>query len=362
MRPLVRLFALCCALLVLPAQAATLADLYLVREPVASQQASERDEALQRAFDTLVRRLTGDASVSESSAVAALRQDPQQLVRQYGYKGDSLVVEFDPATVQRGLRDAGVKLWGESRPALLGWWLFDSAEGTQLVGDGQEGASVLRNAAQHRGVVLRLPLADLDEQLAATPDALDAGDAGALHDLSERYDADGLMSVHARESEGRWQADWRLWLGEERGQGQASGDSREQVADAVMQAVTDHLAPRYVADPGQAAEVTLWVEGADLARYAELDRLLQPLGAQLVRLEGGNLVYHLRVAPEQLRSQLALARLQEVPASETPPVPVQVPAMPVPPLSEPSVDAAQPPAERPLVDPAGGRQVLHYRW
>lgn len=357
--------ALTFALLASPLQAATVQDLYLVRQPVTSQQPSDRDEALQAAFDTLLLRLTGDASVATSQAVASMRGDPRQFVRQYGYKGDVLVVEFDQGTVERGLRDAGVSTWSDSRPALLTWWLFDGTEGSQLIGDGQDGAAVLRDAAQHRGLALRLPLADLDEQLAATPDSLAGEGPAALAALSERYDSDAVMAVLARQVDGGWQATWQLALDGDVETGKASGESREALADAVMREVQTRLAPRYVVAPGQSSEIALWLEGADLARFAEVDRLLQPLGARLVRFDGDALVYHLQARPEQLRAQLALARLQEQP----------VPALPA---TEPPAggavaeqpEGAEPeaaPAEtsvhdRPLVEPAEGREVLRFQW
>ena len=62
MRVIYRLIVLCVALgAALPSQAEQLRGLYQVREPVSGQQAEERAAALQRAFDTLLLRLTGDA-------------------------------------------------------------------------------------------------------------------------------------------------------------------------------------------------------------------------------------------------------------------------------------------------------------
>lgn len=315
MRVTSRLLALCCAVVSAHGMAAPVSDLYQVREPVASQQPAEREEALRNAFDTLVLRLTGDAS-PDQEAVARLRNDPQQLVSRYAHEGDAVIVSFDPVTTERALRSAGLALWGAERPSILTWWLGESANGSQLVGDAQEGSSDLRAAAQHRGLPLRLPLADLSEQLAATPETVTAKDPQALRDVSERYDADGLLTVMAKQSGETWQANWRLWVGDKQTQGKASGDTRSALADEVMLAVSTFLAPHYRVKPGDRAEITLEVLGADVERFAELDRLLEPFGARLQRVESDRLVYRLNASPEQLRAQLALARLQEVAADE----------------------------------------------
>jgi hypothetical protein len=78
------------------------------------------------------------------------------------------------------LHQAGLSLWGANRPAILAWWLNDASDGSSLVGDGQSSAALLHQAAQHRGLPLRLPIADLSEQLLATPENLGATEPKAL--------------------------------------------------------------------------------------------------------------------------------------------------------------------------------------
>ncbi len=318
MRLSARLFALCLPLFSLPALAVPVSGLYQVREAVTSQQPEERSAALNRALETLVLRLTGDAKALQSPALEGVRQDPQQLVSQYVYEGDTLVVDFDPLTTENKLRQAGLPLWGANRPAILTWWLNSSAEGASLVGDGQEAAAPLQQAAQHRGLPLRLPLADLQEQLAATPESLGATQPDALREPSERYAADALLAVQAREDGGQWQAEWRLWLGDAREQGKAQGADQQALADAVLLAVSERLAPRFLVKPGAASALTLEVQGANLGRFAELERLLEPFAARLLRASGDLLVWQVNASAEQLRAQLALAGLQEVPADAAP--------------------------------------------
>jgi hypothetical protein len=60
--------------------------------------------------------------------------------------------------------------------------------------------------------------------------------------------------------------------------------------------------------------LTVEVQGVDLARYAELQRILEPFAAQLRKVQGDTLTFAVNANAEQLRAQLSLARLQEVPA------------------------------------------------
>ena len=116
-----------------------------------------------------------------------------------------------------------------------------------------------------------------------------------------------------------WQAKWRLWLGDKREQGTAQGADTAALADAVLLAVSERLAPRFAVKAGAAtSEQLLEVQGMTLEHYAALGHLLEPFGAQPVRVDGSRIVYRVNGSAEQLRSQLGLAKLQEVAPGEVP--------------------------------------------
>jgi hypothetical protein len=333
------LFVGCLSLVSLASHAETVKGLYQVSEPVTSQAPEERDQATQRALDTLVLRLTGDPKASQNPGLAALRKDPQQIISQFGFDAgppETLKIDFDPVTTEQALRRAGLALWGANRPSILGWWLSDSTEGSNLVGDGQATAAPLRRAAQHRGLALRLPLGDLSEQLVATAPNLEGSDPAPLRGASERYGADALLAVHAQEEGGQWQAKWHLWLGDQKEAGSVQGADINAVADAVMLAVSERMAPRFVVKPGASSEQLLEVQGMNLEHYAALGHLLEPFGARLQSVDGDRILYRVNASADQLRAQLSLAKLQELPA-ETP-----IPVAPVAPAADGSVPAATP--------------------
>ncbi|MFF7066407.1 DUF2066 domain-containing protein [Pseudomonas sp. NPDC008258] len=345
----------CLALVAATAQAENVSGLYQVREPVTGQGAEARTAATAKALDTLVLRLTGDPKAVQNPALAELRKDPQQIINQVGSEAgppESVVVEFDPGSTERALRKAGLALWGSNRPSILGWWLNDSAEGSSLVGDGQASAVPLRRAAQHRGLPLRLPLADLQEQLVANGKQIEDSDPAPLREASARYGADALLAVHAQEADGKWQGKWQLWLGDQREQGTAEGADPAALADAVMLAVSSRLAPRYVTRPGASSQMQVQVQGMNLQRYAELARVLEPYGPRLQTAEGTTLTYGVTGNREQLRAQLGLAKLQEVPAEQAPAVPA-TPAPAAPAAGE------QPAPAQPAPKPFDG---LRFRW
>lgn len=358
MRLITRVFVFAMSSLSLPAFSAQLNDLYQVRSAVVSQQPEERTAALNHALDVLIVRLTGDPAAPQSAALAELRKDPQQLVSQFGVEGSTLVVDFDPATTENSLRQAGLSLWGANRPQILVWWLDETDGSSTLVSDSQELALPVQAAAQNRGLPISLPLADLQEQLVATPENLTASRPDALLPVSQRYAADALLGVVAKSVDGHWQGQWRLWLGDSREQGTVEAADQAALADAVMLAVSLRLAPRFIIAPGTAQLLTLVVQNTDLQRLAELERLLKPFAASLQSAQGGTLTYQVNANPEQLRSQLALAQLREVSAvAVQPEVP---PEAPLSPLSTTVDQTSQLPVEPSPAVPSA--QTLIYSW
>lgn len=309
----------------------TVTNLYQVSEPVTSQAAEERSQATQRALETLVLRLTGDPKAYAGAGLAAVRKEPQQIISQFGYQAgppQALQVDFDPVSTDKALRQAGLATWGANRPSLLVWWLSETTGGTSLAGDAQPSAAPLRLAAKHRGLPVKLPIADLQEQLAATAKNLEGSDPAALQAVSGRYGADALLAVHATEDGDKWQAKWRLWLGSQHEQGTAQGADQAALADAILLAVTQRLAPRYVVKPGASGDLAVEVQGMTLERYAELTRVLDSLGGRLQYVAADVALYHVSASAEQVRAQLGLARLQEsAPVAAPEPTP---PATPVP--------------------------------
>jgi hypothetical protein len=82
--------------------------------------------------------------------------------------------------------------------------------------------------------------------------------------------------------------------------------------------------------------------------------LLEPFGGRLKSVDADRVVFDVSGSPDQLRSQLSLAKLQEVPAGEVASAPVdagQVPAPGVAPGTAPAPVPQQPAA-----------QTLHFRW
>ena len=339
------------------ARAEVVDNLYQVREPVTSQQPDERNAALKRAFQVLAVRLTGDPQAGQNPGLASALAAPEALITQYGYDAgppEVLVVNFDPAAAERALGQAGLSVWGANRPVVMVWWLNDADSGASLVGDGQPASAAVQRGAQRAGLPIRLPLADLSEQLAGTAANIDASDPTALRQASERYGANALLAVHAKSQGSGWQAQWRLWNGGAAEQGSSQAADQDALAAAVLQDVGARLSKKFVSRPGTTQPLTLVADNSNFERYAQLQKVLEPLSSRLVKVEGTQLTYDLTANPDQLQAQLGLAGLQ--PAS------APTPAASAPAAAGAPVDANAAPTAPAALPTASGRTTLYFRW
>lgn len=309
MRFFIGLVAVLMSLVMMSSHAEPVAGVYQVREELVSQESDVRDAGLQQAFVALVQRLTGQTEVSKNAALADYMADPQALISRYGYEGNTLVVNFDPSSVQAALQSASLPVWDSARPVLLAWWLVDDLNGMRLISDGQSNAQKIHTAAQYAGIPARFPLGDLSDQLLIGSDPLRSSDK--LRASAERYKADAVMLVQQALGTEVFEAQWHVWLGEEQHSGASSADSQEALARDVFAQVNAFLAERFAVKPGEGESLSVRVSGVDLERFVLLERLLEPFAAQLYEVNDNYAEWHVHSSVQQLRAQLVLADLHE---------------------------------------------------
>ncbi|QEY58434.1 DUF2066 domain-containing protein [Pseudomonas sp. C27(2019)] len=309
MRFIIAIAAVLISFVTITAQAAPVVGLYQVREVLESQESDVRDAGLQQAFVTLMQRLTGQADAAQAAQLAEYNADPQALISRYGYEGNTLIVNFDPQSVQAALDRTDLPQWGSNRPVVLTWWLVDDLNGQRLLSDGQPSAQSLASAAQYYGVPTRLPLGDLADQMLIGRDAL--SNSQDIRGSAERYSADAVMLVQQTIDGDALLAQWYLWIGDEEQQGQVSEASQAALEHHVFAQVNQSLAQRFAIMPGQGELLNVRVAGVDLERFVLLERLLEPFAAQLQEVSQDHAQWQVRSTVEQLKTQLALGHLQE---------------------------------------------------
>lgn len=290
------------------AQAVQIDNFYQVRERLESQDPAVRDAGLQQSMQTLIQRLTGSDKAAKG-ALAKFVQKPNSLYVRYGFDGNTLIVDYDASAVENAFNQANIATWGDNRPLIISWWVVDRLSGAGLLSDGRQGSAAIYQAAHYRGVPVRLPMGDLEEQVFSNAKALK--DKQALQQASAKYAAEGVLTVNAKERGMDWSGNWLFIYAGQEYKGSAKGVGIDGLAEEIFWQVNQILAPRFIVDASKAEQLELHFSGIDLARYVQLEQWLAPFSPQLLSINGDQQVWQIRASKEQIRSQLGLAQLRE---------------------------------------------------
>ncbi len=265
------------------------AGLYEGVVAVSSQDQAQREAALPVALAQVLVKVSGDTRAGAlANGVAAL-----SLMSQYRYRQgvemveglpqlrSNLVVQFDQRAVERLLASAGRTAWPMPRPAPLVLLSIDDGSGFRLLTRASASAvPALGAAAERRGIGLRYPDYDANEQTVLRATDLATEETYAVDKVAQRYGGPVLLGSLQRGGAG-WQARWRLREG-----GEMLGDWRAEEADsssalfAGVNGAADLLARRYVqlVLSGPAGTYPAFIEGIGSA--ADFARALSTLRAQ----------------------------------------------------------------------------------
>ena len=292
--PNCRVLVILLVLLALASGTTTRAEVPLYETEVAwSDQDTDRADAFRQALRQVLVKVTGLRRFAETVRIDSLVENAQGLVQQYRLRtvdvglGETSVQEprlwaqFDRAAVDRLVREAGLPVWGRTRPPVLVWAAVENAGSLQMVGsEGTEGAAgILRHGAATRGVPLVLPLLDLEDRTLAGPPELWVEAEERIREASERYQPGSILIGRI----GRgvlWEAQWSLLLPGAAQRWQTEGDVFDLVVDEGVQEAIDALAAHYmntVPDIG-GATIVVSVSGVhDFMGYARTMRYLESL-------------------------------------------------------------------------------------
>lgn len=311
------------------AWAEQLVDIYRAEQLVASQSATEREQAARQALASIVVRVSGDREAREQAEIEAALARAQDYVYEFNYASTSetierdgrelpatkLVLKFSPSAIEGLLRTAGLPLWPANRPALLVWLVKDDAEGLQQVTDDSI-REALREQAEQRGLPLILPLHDLEDRLAVSARQLWSIDESAIQKASERYDADAiLIGRYSSTSTGVWRSDWQLLHSQGDPSFDIEGVSARELIDSALNRAADHFADLYAITPreeGPDAAVIQLVNIDSFGHYKQAQRYLDDLAmirrTELISVDPQGLILRLYVEGdlERLLSTLAL--------------------------------------------------------
>jgi len=331
--------------------AVTLENLYQAEVLSESQSDAQRRIDASEGLSQVLTRVSGRSDILQNPVIVAALKTPEQYYSEFSYARVEAVndaaaalpqpgldplpaetprqvmrIRFAPSLIAKILREADLPVWGSNRPSVLSWMAIDDESGRQVLGEANPSlfAKTLNQAARARGVLLLLPLWDLEDSRGVSSSEIWGRFLGRIEAASKRYSPDKILVFRAEsEFSNQWRGDWSLGEGGQWRSGTVYGESQAQLATALVGVLASVLSEQYAVTSTR-SEVRLTVEGiTEIQDYTEVSRYLegltQVMSVQPIRILTDMVEFKLRSEGEvqqiidviALDRKLTLLRLDE---------------------------------------------------
>lgn len=290
-----------CALVLLlacqsPVGAATFPDLYAIIVPRVigagpTARVRSQNETVRFAMTQLLTRVTGRRDAALEPQLGGLIEQAQDYVEQIGrVDRDNLIVRFNATNVENALVRLEQPVWGPERPLTLVWVAVDAGLGrrellsaesqldeavvtSELLEQLDEIRAELAQVADERGMLLALPLLDIEDLTALSFADVWGGFNDRIDRASQRYAPDDVLVGQLRLTSFGPSARWTLLR-----------DGRQTaVPGQTVREGLDGLADVYAAEfstLGRASTAFVTIAGIEsLEDYGRVMRYLESLSA-----------------------------------------------------------------------------------
>ena len=273
-------------------------DLYRTQILVKSQSEEDRNAAISNSLANIVVRISGRRDSLKQPLIKRALQRSGPYLSSFSYgKSDrilaqgeveivatELTLKFSSSAVDALLRRAQLPFWPASRPSILLWLVQDDRIDGRLYSTDGDYLQVIKHAAALRGLPLKQPLLDLEDQMRVSVDDLWSFNSDSIQAASKRYGADivvvGRFSEISRGGQSRWFANWQVLRADGDSLLETEGKTAAAALHEGIERVAEDLSTRYaivMADSRDSA-LTLKLSGvSDFAAYAEAIDYLEAL-------------------------------------------------------------------------------------
>lgn len=304
-------------------------------ERVVSEQVSSRDQsnAIRHGLEEVLVRNSGYVSVLLDQTIQKALGSSEDFLTRYQFVPSTetrvndlgevvgtkkLVMEFDPGLISSLLSDNSQSVWGLRRPEVLVWLAHEQFGAREILAQGlvQELEKPLKEASEYRGVPVKLPLLDLEDELAITSTDIWGLFTDSIEVASERYLPDAILAGRIENAGGgKVRGSWVFLFNDEYRRFDITATSIDQLISASVDQVAERLADQYafIVDDFFNNKVEIAISGIQsLQNYKSAMDYISALtgvsGVQLKEIEGQELVLSAEISGDiqQLKDIIAL--------------------------------------------------------
>lgn len=340
-----------------------------VKVLVKDESSKERSTGIYNGLARVLVRISGEDDIANSEAAQTILKQASQYMLQYSYenlavehksaffeenfevanldkqnqdalkKAESiklLKLRFDQPLLVKRLQQEGFPVWVDQRPPLLLWWVREDQGNRKVISDSDSETfsseakirSAFYFASEQKGLGVKLPLMDLQDQKSISVTELWGGYEDGLQSASERYQFSTYVNGRSYYQNGKWQASWRLYLFGEKVDFEDSHESIYALHQNVVNSIAKYLASEYALNAKHAEnQVLITVSGIrNIKSYAELEdyfeRLVVIESFGLVSVNGNQLTYLITIK-EDLKKLERIFAFEKKIVKVTPSLPLE---------------------------------------
>lgn len=251
-----------------PLSAVEVADLYETEVPVPDKSEAARAAGLGDALIRVITKVSGVPAARSDPVIARAIEKPGRYVLQFRYRqapesetagSESqdqrwrLWARFDARAVDGLVRDAGFRVWGRVRPAVMVWLAVDRSGARRILGgeEAPELANIVRDTARLRGIPVVMPLLDLEDQGRLRVSDVWGGFSDRIQQASLRYQSNVVFSGRVyRLLPTLWEGRFSLITGDTVEEWSNQSDILELLLTDGVNAMANRLALRFAGPAG----------------------------------------------------------------------------------------------------------------
>ncbi len=294
----------------LPVHALTKVDIYRAEVVIDGEQENGESLALQQGMQDVIIRATGSQSSLSHPIIQKALSSNSRYISQLSYGKingqSSLKMRFNAGQISSLLTQAQLPTWAPYRSNILVWVIEEQHYDRTIAWEysDSQNISILRDAADARGLPITLPVGDFDDVTGVNVSDIWGGFVEPIAKASQRYPVEAVLVLRVQSDQVRWtlydqSPSTILDSPDAPRSGSASG---VDAMSATIHAITDYYSSKSaVVVTGEASDgITMKVMNVNSASdFFRLERTLKKLrsvaGSEVKRIQGNELTLTLRL-------------------------------------------------------------------
>lgn len=198
-------------------------------------------------------------------------------------KAKLLRLKFDQSLLLKTLQSAALPVWDVNRPEVMMWWAVDSGEQRAILSESDESKARigLSHYAEQRGLAIKFPLMDLQDQKAVNVTDVWGAYADEFETANARYGVTTWVLGKNYYEQGLWKARWTVSILDKRRTFNSQSKQLFALQKAVMGNIAEQLSAEYAVLAGENNSV-FTMKVLDIDTLDDFDALIHYLEALFV--------------------------------------------------------------------------------